>query len=266
VLNLGDSFYVAGVNGVDDQRWDTTWRNKYSDELRNVPWYSVYGNHDYGEDACACRDSNDQCAQTQYDKDGWKMPDLSYNIVMEDLNLEIIALDTNLIEEPSISMWHNCGAKVAENLRKSKERAMDLLQERLADTSGPSRVLIINHYPTNMWNDHGAATDMLELIQNSEKEISVYGGHTHTLSVCEGDDKCESPLKSISPQKSYLVGSGGGWFDIDKDIRGRFGIMQGFITSDNIENEPLIISQDQCKDQCVNPQEQDNHCCEGYCH
>ena len=46
VINVGDSFYPGGVRSKDDEQWHSKWRAIYSSEVRSVPWYSVYGNHD----------------------------------------------------------------------------------------------------------------------------------------------------------------------------------------------------------------------------
>lgn len=249
VLNLGDSFYISGVKGVDDPRWEQTWRKRYSDALRNVPWYSIYGNHDYGEESCACRDSEDQCAQTQYKTDGWYMPNLNFNKIHSDLNLEVIALDTNNYWAGQIKKYiHTCSEdKVLANLAESYKQAMDLLRARLADETGPSRVLIISHYPTTAFSG-----EMTDLIKQSKKDITVYGGHIHTTASCESSSNCEGPLTpTIAPQRSYLVGGGGGYYNFEHDGAAKFGIMAGIVSSDSIENQPYLITKDQCTDQCI---------------
>merc|ERR1712190_524076 len=56
IVNVGDSFYPHGVASKTDPQWSAKWRNIYSEELRSVPWYSVYGNHDLQHDPCSCSD------------------------------------------------------------------------------------------------------------------------------------------------------------------------------------------------------------------
>merc|ERR1719181_1504761 len=80
VVNVGDSFYPNGLSGKDDPQWQSKWRNVYSQKLRDVPWYSVYGNHDLQQDPCSCSGDPKVCAQvngTISDLDFFFMP--SYN-------------------------------------------------------------------------------------------------------------------------------------------------------------------------------------------
>jgi len=48
VLSMGDNFYPAGVSSVDDAGWLESFENVYGSKSLNVPWYTVFGNHDYG--------------------------------------------------------------------------------------------------------------------------------------------------------------------------------------------------------------------------
>lgn len=44
---LGDNFYNSGVNSTTDPLWDSYYRRVYIDPATYVPWYPVFGNHDY---------------------------------------------------------------------------------------------------------------------------------------------------------------------------------------------------------------------------
>ena len=48
VFSMGDNFYPAGVSSTDDEGWRESFEDVYSFKSLNVPWYSVFGNHDYG--------------------------------------------------------------------------------------------------------------------------------------------------------------------------------------------------------------------------
>ncbi|KAF5832626.1 Metallo-dependent phosphatase-like protein [Dunaliella salina] len=49
VLSTGDNFYSHGLRGPHDPYFAQTFTNVYTSEGLQVPWYSVLGNHDYGE-------------------------------------------------------------------------------------------------------------------------------------------------------------------------------------------------------------------------
>ncbi len=49
VIALGDNFYDNGVYSTSDAMWSTHWQQVYlSSQYLQVPWYPVFGNHDYG--------------------------------------------------------------------------------------------------------------------------------------------------------------------------------------------------------------------------
>jgi tartrate-resistant acid phosphatase type 5 len=50
VVNVGDSFYPAGIKTWTDAQINTSWRDVYiapHEKMQRVPWKSVAGNHDY---------------------------------------------------------------------------------------------------------------------------------------------------------------------------------------------------------------------------
>ena len=44
---LGDNFYDKGVKSTTDPLWNAYYTSIYSDPATQVPWYPVFGNHDY---------------------------------------------------------------------------------------------------------------------------------------------------------------------------------------------------------------------------
>jgi hypothetical protein len=47
ILPLGDNFYFVGVNGTDDPLWTTYYSSVFTNPSLYVPWYPIFGNHDY---------------------------------------------------------------------------------------------------------------------------------------------------------------------------------------------------------------------------
>jgi hypothetical protein len=129
VLVGGDNFYWVGAA---PGRFNTTWKEVYGEELTDVPWFAVMGNHDYGNDdpsaACphnesrfvcdshnsntpACGGANPYSTRRQgYNSnaldankggvDGelranWVQPDYTYFYTIPALNFELLAMDWN---------------------------------------------------------------------------------------------------------------------------------------------------------------------------
>lgn len=237
VLNLGDSFYPAGVANSEDDRWKTSWKNVYGPTITKLKWYSVYGNHDYeGRDYCACGDpakNPSLCAQRQpTNMDGWHMPELYYyddESYLEEFGIEIVAMDTNSVAESAChylpkgcssgSCWANLNARYSAS--------MDMVADRLKKTKADN-MLIINHYPSVYFG--GSRYKFIEALKggsNNDAQLYFFGGHTHFVQ--------ENYGMNISPAKAWLVGGGGGWgcdgsaqgFTvgiINKDSDGKFSI------------------------------------------
>lgn len=210
VLNLGDSFYPAGVSNLQDSRWTTSWKNVYGDQITNLRWYSIYGNHDYeGKDRCACGDpAHDPslCAQRiTSGMRGWYMPDLYYHEEVADLGLEIIGLDTNNVAESACKyLPSGCSAGACwANLNARYRASMDMFAQRMKSTTADN-VLILNHYHTNYFG--GSKYSFINALKQGAQngaQLYHFGGHTHFVQ--------ENYGQNIAPAKQWLVGGGGGW-------------------------------------------------------
>lgn len=78
VVTLGDNFYADGVYSTTDPLWQYLWKDVYLgfDDL-NIPWFPVFGNHDYGNGATGVKA---QIARTyeHTDDDIWTFPSTNY--------------------------------------------------------------------------------------------------------------------------------------------------------------------------------------------
>ncbi len=71
IVSAGDNFYEDGVADVNDTQWHDTYEDVFvGASVKDIPWYSVLGNHDYHR-------SPD--AQIAYRSDRWNMPDFWFS-------------------------------------------------------------------------------------------------------------------------------------------------------------------------------------------
>lgn len=208
VINVGDSFYPAGVTSKTDEQWGKKWRGVYSWRLRGVPWYSVYGNHDLLADKGACSRDEQEAAQINYnllDHEHFYMPGFSWYLEDEDLDLEVLALDLNELWVQHTCRHTNCQALCTEILAERAEKALELFYDRMA-SSNASNMLVFSHYPTDyLWPYPEVLSNLSSATRPGglERQVTFFGGHRHNVD--------QASTTSISPGVSWLVGGGGGW-------------------------------------------------------
>mmetsp|Transcript_96781 Transcript_96781/g.244020 ORF Transcript_96781/g.244020 Transcript_96781/m.244020 type:complete len:509 (-) Transcript_96781:126-1652(-) len=241
VLNLGDSFYPDGVKSKDDPQWERKWRNVYDKKLRSVPWYSVYGNHDFQHDPGACSAHPTDGAQINGDidnKDFFYMPDYSWFIDHPELDLEVIALEMNHFESggQEAHFWDcrltPCEKSCKEHANTRAVQSLRLFHNRLVD-SKRKNFLVFSHYPT----DHFSAAPhfMAGLRNSSNRHITYFGGHVHD--VRQGD------TTSIHPNVNWLSGGGGGWGCDGNNL----GFVVGEISRDSkVSTYPELVDKQVC--------------------
>eukprot|EP00930_Biecheleria_cincta_P045065 TRINITY_DN31059_c0_g1_i1.p1 TRINITY_DN31059_c0_g1~~TRINITY_DN31059_c0_g1_i1.p1 ORF type:complete len:705 (-),score=81.47 TRINITY_DN31059_c0_g1_i1:25-2022(-) len=232
VINVGDSFYPDGLNVREDPQWDVKWRNIYAEKLRSVPWYSVYGNHDYHHDPGACSSDPADGLQINADidnKDFFYMPDYTYFVEHRDLDLEVLGMDTNnlVIGECSRS---RCPAKCQKHLRARANQSMELFHRRLRE-SPAKNFITFSHYPSDFfWRDPA----FLNRLRSTQRDMAYFGGHRHNT---------DQITTARTGPHDWLVGGGGGW-SCD-------GMQQGFVVveidqSFDIRSYPVIVPPSVC--------------------
>jgi len=239
VVNVGDSFYPDGVVNRSDPQWDSKWRDVYPSEVRAVPWYSVYGNHDYIKDPCACSKRLEDCAQVNgniSDLDYFFMPDTSWFREHPELGVEVIALDMNYYTWVNHTCQYTpCPQQCRQNLKVRMDRAFDLFYQRARESQAPNLV-VFSHYPTDyFW----AFPEFLAELGNASKHhIEYFGGHRHNVD--------QRSCTSITPNNNWLVGGGGGW-----GCEPHYGQEQGFLigeigTDNSVRTYPFLVNYSIC--------------------
>jgi hypothetical protein len=216
IINVGDSFYPCGVTSKTDPQWETKWRSIYAEELRSVPWYSVYGNHDYQHDPCACSSNPQDCAQVNSDiedRQFFYMPGPNWHKEHPELDLEVLGLDLNNYMDawnhkvpfvPADCGYTSCKAACEANLGARTTEAVSLFYQRM-NASRAKNVVVFSHYPTDyLWG-----SSMLPGLKSTshagggKRHVEYFGGHRHNVD--------QSSTTSIAPNNNWLVGGGGGW-------------------------------------------------------
>jgi len=242
ILNMGDSFYPAGIETGHSSEWTTKWLNVYG-SLTDLPWFSVYGNHDYeGTDRCSCNYDTSGCAQVNPSiskTSGWFMPNVSYfdTRYLDELHLEIIALDLNAVDyldsHDGICKYSHCDSMCNKVLKKRKDDALALFSTRITQSKARN-LLVFSHYPTDYPDRAGYNNFMSQLRDNSAHNIQYFGGHRHST---------EKSWVHIEPNTQWLVGGGGGWSCDSKN--------QGFVVGEidwdyNIKTYSKLINYADC--------------------
>lgn len=251
IINIGDSFYPHGVMSKSDPQWESKWRSIFPKKLRDVPWYSVYGNHDFQHDPGACSMDIAACAQVNSnltDLNYFYMPDVNWFKDHPELGIEIVALELNHFmlgwdqsKTKEDHFYEDCQYTACEEACKeiSKARAMaafKLFNERIAESTAKNMV-VFSHYPTDYFT---AVPEFLDALRDaSKRNILFLGGHRHNID--------QTSTTSIQPNENWLVGGGGGW-SCD-------GPSQGFLvgeigSDDKLTTYPELVEESLC---CQSP-------------
>lgn len=242
VINVGDSFYPDGVANQTDPKWSEVWLDVYGN-LTSLPWFSVYGNHDYnGRDRCACQLDTSGCAQVNPGVGNWVMPDLNYydGRYLEEFQLEIVGLDLNTMWSKYTCEYTPCPEVCPAVLKQRSVDALQLMTTR-SQESPANKMIVFSHYPTDYFDSeepwlppHDDYSDLLRQLRDDRRHIQYFGGHRHNVD--------HENTTSIAPNVNWLVGGGGGW-SCDGSQQ---GFVVGEIFSTTMRTHPVLVPTSAC--------------------
>jgi len=172
------------------------------------------------------------CHQVNSGVDNWIMPDLTYHVALNDLNVELIAMDTNVDWLGEICTWLSCESECYARLTARAAQAVEYFIKRYEESEAKT-FITFSHYPVDYL---GPQPKFLKLLKdNSKHDIVYFGGHRHATS---------SSGPAIAPNTAWLVGGGGG-YGCDGSQQ---GYVKGFIYADGTvtTEEQLVPTGDCC--------------------
>ena len=158
VISVGDNFYPAGVQSVDDPQWQASFEQVYAAPSLQTPWYVALGNHDY---------RGRPGAQTAYARTNgrWKMPNRHYVVSGVDLglpDLDLFVLDTTPIAGDSDEAF----VRLARGRisMPNPEHQVEWLQAALKRSRADWKV-VVGHHPIHSGGHHGGSPALAEQVE-----------------------------------------------------------------------------------------------------
>lgn len=192
IISTGDNFYPHGLNSTSDKEFDYSFRQVYNWTGLQVPWYSVLGNHDYGDgadDYAECLGMDGGCPRSplyqldiqlmQRDR-RWHCSRL-YSLNLADGEADLFFMDTSpFITEYHSQPWAKLDGGIAQQSWESQLRELEGMLARSAATWK----MLVAHHPVRSNGEHG---DTQELRTHLQPLLEKYGvrvafhGHDHDL-------------------------------------------------------------------------------------
>lgn len=184
VLLAGDNYYMP-LGGISDPRWERLFERMFDREALPMPFYAVFGNHDYDDD----RGKIELEYARAHPESRWKMPAKWYRVDLPaDAPLvRVLMLDSNYTE-----------------LGKAEwEAQLSWLEGELASPRDAPWLLLCAHHPLFSDGEHGddarLQKDWGELMRRHGVDVYV-SGHDHNL----------QHLAAAGYATSFIVSGGGG--------------------------------------------------------
>ena len=180
------------------------------------------------------------------------MPAMSYTATpLPGINLEIVALDFNIVDEHKTCPWIACGKKhcswgeaaqpgcdlahCKDIMQRRGAYAFDLLEARIGEAIKHNRQLIVvTHSPTTWygwWSYKGRR--VTDLLNNPRVHITYFGGHVHATDNVTN----VNPALRRNGWNDFCVGGGGGWACDDAHTWASQGFVTGVVYNDGSVGE-----------------------------
>uniref|UniRef100_A0AC35U4X6 Tartrate-resistant acid phosphatase type 5 n=1 Tax=Rhabditophanes sp. KR3021 TaxID=114890 RepID=A0AC35U4X6_9BILA len=227
IINTGDLIYWNGVNNIHDDRFEKTFENTYDLDNLLIPFYMVYGNHDYLGDI-------DAMVEYTNFSNKWTFPAKYYTInyaIAKTVKVSFIMLDTielcgNTVEmnkESSKFEWF--WAKQHSPKGPDNSTAADIQWEWIKTqlrTNTANYLFVVGHYPIYSASNHGPTNCMLEKLDPLLRQYNVtayFSGHDHNLQDISHFDK------TTNTNMQYIISGAGAY--VDRSMKNKNSIPSG---------------------------------------
>eukprot|EP00434_Breviolum_minutum_P007337 symbB.v1.2.006477.t1/scaffold377.1/size217610/4 len=196
VLNVGDNFYPGGVdthcsNGSPNDaaftlsQFAQVFEQMYPvEDLGNIEWWSVLGNHDYGG-VCYIKGWDQQIFYTFKPNGRWVMPAQYWrrSVQFKTYSVDFFFLDTNILDSwsPELDPGHNlCSSKSnpGEHCEIEKYPVKNGTDGASCSATGPTSPEDCEHWFEKLWSDQKKW--FVDAVQKStaDWQIVVMPGHS----------------------------------------------------------------------------------------
>eukprot|EP00607_Mallomonas_marina_P004702 CAMPEP_0182429262 /NCGR_PEP_ID=MMETSP1167-20130531/25635_1 /TAXON_ID=2988 /ORGANISM="Mallomonas Sp, Strain CCMP3275" /LENGTH=730 /DNA_ID=CAMNT_0024612675 /DNA_START=161 /DNA_END=2353 /DNA_ORIENTATION=- len=188
LIALGDNFYDNGVEDTEDELWLTVYGQVYNQTALQIPWYAIFGNHDYGSDRGA------GSLQAQIDFGVYKYDNRwtaghcylqSYQVPNTATTVDIVFVDSTLIAPEETYMTSTSAGVSSDAQAEYQAEQLSCMCGYLA-ASQASFLIVAGHYPiySTGKNAPGDMTTMVEMMYPylEKYDVDMYlAGHDHRL-------------------------------------------------------------------------------------
>lgn len=229
VLGVGDNFYPGGVESTcgnieaNIPQFDTNFNQIYTN-LKDKPWYSVLGNHDYG--GISFTSGWDSQIQRTWNVDNWIMPSQVYHTLVQykDFSVRYFFLDSNHIDasSPPGDTHHNICQRggcwdmpdinhCADVFARKWEAGVKMVEDVMANnTARGDWNIVVSHFPE---------TGNEQRLRDAGVDL-VFSGHYHHQRWNDGN---------LCKVDTLISGGGGGVTADDKPMTDGNDDSYGFI-------------------------------------
>ena len=174
-ISTGDNFYLNGVTGVDDVKWERSFERIYTAESLQSRWYVTLGNHDWQGDVTA------QIGYTET-SERWYLPAQYYaeTLALDDGTRVLFCfLDTNPLAYPQ-----EYQRRFSDTGEWDEEGQLEWL-DRTLETSDAAWKIVVGHHPiyvgSTAYSDNERLVERLVPIFERHGVQAYFAGHDHNL-------------------------------------------------------------------------------------